>query len=105
MVKELSNPPLQQDTPRIRVTNSADREVRVYVEPWGFDFPVAPKSWLDFEAEDAASNFSFELSFDGEDRHSKGSESLSVHHMGSCHAIVILLPDGSRKRFGWSIQR
>ena len=91
--------------PWIRVTNSFDREARVYVEPWGFDFPVAPESWLEFEADGASVDLGFEVSFDGDDNHHESAVSLSVHHTGSCHAIVVVFPDGKRERFSWSIER
>jgi hypothetical protein len=89
--------------PRVRVTNSSDQEVRVYVEPWGSDFPVLPNSWLDFEAERASIDFCFDVTHHGLDQHHAGLQSIAVRYEGNCLAIVALSPDGHRERFSWEL--
>ncbi|MCA8969335.1 MAG: hypothetical protein KDC95_06110 [Planctomycetes bacterium] len=88
----------------VRVTNASDRVARVYVEPWGFDFAVAPQDWLDIESEGASEEFRFDVTFDGEDRHHAGAASISVCYTGSCRCVIVLMPDGRRKRFGWAVE-
>jgi hypothetical protein len=85
--------------PRIRVSSSSQAEVRAYLEPWGFDFPIPSGSWLEFEAEEASPEFAFEVSHDGANRHQAGAQSLSVHFRGACGAIVVVAPNGKRDRF------
>lgn len=80
---------------RVRVTNSTKSELRLAVEPWGMDFPLGPEEKINLEAERASTDFHFDVHCE--------EAWVVVWYDGSCLAVIVTLPDGTRKRFSWEI--